>query len=319
MSRLIHNVWLAVLLGMAAITAAAEEQPSWQLLPQAQVDSTGIFLSQVLIIKPTVVLPQIRLAPAPPLGQTASFSRDQIIELVRKSDASGLLTTNWSGAAQIRVSRRTRQFNASDLAKLLSETLQHDYVKEQGELELHLTHAWTPVTVPDEPLTLNVTDMPAAGLAPTGVLRFELWTADGMVGSWQQPIQARVWRDVPVARSPLTRGQLLRDADVTLERRDVLALHDALLAYPDPAGTIILAENISPGQPLLNRSVRPRPAIQRGQVVEGLFQDGSLSISLKVESLEDGLPGQTIRVRNPKTRRELLGKVQNEQTIIITL
>ncbi len=54
-------------------------------------------------------------------------------------------------------------------------------------------------------------------------------------------------------------------------------------------------------------------------MVEGVYQDGSLSISLKVETLEDGLPGQTVRVRNPKTKRELYGKVQNEQTVLIAL
>lgn len=70
---------------------------------------------------------------------------------------------------------------------------------------------------------------------------------------------------------------------------------------------------------MLNRSVRARPIVQRGQLVEGIYQDGGLSISLKVELLEDGLPGQTIRVRNPKTKRELHGKVQNEQTVVIAL
>ena len=54
-------------------------------------------------------------------------------------------------------------------------------------------------------------------------------------------------------------------------------------------------------------------------LVDAVFQDGTLSISLKVEILEDGLLGQTIRVRNPKTKRELYGKVQNEETVLITL
>jgi flagella basal body P-ring formation protein FlgA len=62
-----------------------------------------------------------------------------------------------------------------------------------------------------------------------------------------------------------------------------------------------------------------RPIIQRGQVVEGIFVEGALTISLKVETLEDGLLGQTIRIRNPKTKRELHGKVQNDQTVFIAL
>jgi flagella basal body P-ring formation protein FlgA len=53
--------------------------------------------------------------------------------------------------------------------------------------------------------------------------------------------------------------------------------------------------------------------------VEAVFQDGNLTISLKVETLEDGGLGQTVRVRNPKTKRELLGKVQNEDLVLIAL
>ena len=42
-------------------------------------------------------------------------------------------------------------------------------------------------------------------------------------------------------------------------------------------------------------------------------------LTVKVEVLEDGLPGQTIRVRNLKSKREFRGKVQNEETIHVTL
>ena len=38
-----------------------------------------------------------------------------------------------------------------------------------------------------------------------------------------------------------------------------------------------------------------------------------------VETLQDGALGQTVRVRNPKTSRELYGKVENEKTVRITL
>jgi flagella basal body P-ring formation protein FlgA len=57
----------------------------------------------------------------------------------------------------------------------------------------------------------------------------------------------------------------------------------------------------------------------RGRVVDGVYQEGSMSISLKVELMEDGLMGQTVRVRNPKTKREMFGKVKNEQTVLIAL
>ena len=122
-----------------------------------------------------------------------------------------------------------------------------------------------------------------------------------------------------MARTPLRAAQSLKNADITLERRDVLLQRDIFLNYPSIDDTLEIAENVQPETPLLNRMIRVRPLILRGHIVEGLYQEGTLSISLKVEVLEDGLLGQTVRVRNPKTKRELNGKVQNEQTVLIAL
>ena len=122
-----------------------------------------------------------------------------------------------------------------------------------------------------------------------------------------------------VARVPLRRGQPLQSSDFTIERRDVLSLREALEvdAATNPAFELI--ENVPAGQPLLARAMRMRPVIQRGQLVDGLVRDGAMNISLKVEVLADGLPGQTVRVRNPKTKREFYAKVQDEQTVVINL
>ena len=43
-----------------------------------------------------------------------------------------------------------------------------------------------------------------------------------------------------------------------------------------------------------------------------------MTISLKVEVLEEGAVGQSVRVRNPVSKREFRGKVQNEQTILVS-
>jgi flagella basal body P-ring formation protein FlgA len=316
--NILSSLAAAALLG-GVQAAFADDAITWQLLPQAQVDSSGIFLVQLVVPSTTTVVPpQIRLASAPHLGQTASFSRAQIAALALKQNPD-LILTNWTGAEQVRVSRRTRQFGEFDLTALLTSTLQSEFVKDRGELEVHLTRPWTPVEAPDETLSLKVFDLPGSGINPDCVVHCELWNGTERIGGWGVAIHASIWTDVPVAHSPLTRGELLKDADISLERRDVLVLRDTLVNYSRANENLQLAENIQAGSPVLNRSVRMRPVIQRGQVVEGIYVDGALSISLKVETLEDGLLGQTVRIRNPKTKRELHGKVQNEQTILIAL
>jgi flagella basal body P-ring formation protein FlgA len=281
------------------------------------VDATGIHLDQVVADAPADV-PHLRLAPAPAAGRMLTLSAAQVNALLQQS-APGLCATNWTGPSQITIARRTRRLAETEIKEMLTAALQKDYVKDRGELELRFTRAVPPATVPDEPLTVKILDLPAAGVTPAFIARFELRAGEETAGSWQVPVQAQVWREVWVAGSALKRGQLLRDANVTSERRDVLALRDPLTTIETDNAALELAENITAGLPLTSRSLRLRPVVHRGRLVEALVRDGAMTMSVKVEVLEDGLPGQTVRVRNPRSKREFRGRVQNEDTIVVTL
>jgi len=184
---------------------------------------------------------------------------------------------------------------------------------------LRFTRPWNTVAIPDDPCTLKVLDLPTAGVSPSFVVRFELRTARETVGAWQVPVQARVWKEVRAARAALKPGQAFDEADFARERRDVLTLREAPLAAVETDVPLEIAEHIPAGAPVYARSVRPRPVIRRGQMVEAQLQDGGLIISLKVEALESGAPGQLVRVRNPQSRKEFRGKIQNENTILVLL
>ncbi|HYG21186.1 MAG TPA: flagellar basal body P-ring formation chaperone FlgA [Verrucomicrobiae bacterium] len=213
----------------------------------------------------------------------------------------------------------TRQFSESDLLELLTSSLQDEYIKDRGELELRFTRPVPARPVPDEPLAIKVLDMPANGVTPTFIIRFELRTDTETVASWQCSVQARVWREVWVARSAVKRGEPIAQADLDRQRRDVLTLREPLAEFDAGDPTLELNEPLQRGAPVLARSVKARPVIRRGQTADALVQDGPLSITMKVEALEDGAPGQIIRARNPQTRRDIRGKVLNEQTIQLLL
>jgi flagella basal body P-ring formation protein FlgA len=209
--------------------------------------------------------------------------------------------------------------NDNDLLALLTATLQKECVKDKGDLELRLGRPWTPAAIPDEPLSVKILDLPATGVTSSFILRFELRTARATVGTWQLALQARIWRDVWIARSALKRGELAAEADLDRDRRDILTLREPLAEFSSGDTSLELAEALQAGSPVFARSVKARPVIHRGQAADALVQDGALSITMKVEALEDGAPGQIIRVRNAQSRRDIRGKVLNEQTILIPL
>ena len=213
----------------------------------------------------------------------------------------------------------TRVLDTDELLTLLTETLQREHVKTKGELELRLTRPWPRLTVPAEPLTLKVTELPTAGLTANCIVRFELRTDERKLGEWQSPLNAKIWREVWVARTQLKRGEPVAGAEVARERRDVINVREPLADFSATDPALEFAEPITQGATLLARAVKLKTVIRRGQLADALLEDGTLRVTMKVEALEDGAPGQLIRARNPQTRRDLRGKVLNEQTLLLSL
>jgi flagellar basal body P-ring formation protein FlgA len=313
-----RNIFISVSLLLAAATASVvlAGDAALALRPAVEVDGTGVMLDQ--LIASDRPLPSLRLTNSPAVGQTLVLNRSQILAAAR-GHVPDLPTNGWSGPELTRVARRSRPLEESELLGLLTAQLQRQFTDGRGELELHLARPWTVVNVPDETVSLRVTEFPPNGLSPAMILRFELKGAHEVLGSWQAVIQCRLWREVWVARSPLSRGQSLRDADLARERRDMLSLHQALANVAAEDGSVEIAENVPPGSPLYARSVRLRPVVHPGKRADALVQDGGMVISVKVEVLEEGVPGQMVRVRNIKSQREFKGKVQDEQTVIVTI
>jgi flagella basal body P-ring formation protein FlgA len=308
---------LFIVLGVAhSWTLHAGGAAALQLATDSQVDGGGVYLSEIATsARP---LPPVRLCDAPAFGKTSELSRVQVDHLLSVA-APDLTITNWTGADKITISRRTRSLAEMDALSLLTETLQRDYVKDKGRLELDFTQPWEAAIVPDEPLTVKILELPISGVTPVFIIRFELCTRAESIGIWQASVRAHVWRNVWAAHSNLQRGQLTSEADVDQERRDVLGIHDSLAQFSADDSSLELADGIEAGNVLLARDLKPRPVIHRGQMADALLQDGALNIMMKVEVLEDGAPGQIVRVRNPVSLRSLSGKVVNEQTIAISL
>lgn len=297
--------------------AQTQESASWPLTSQAQVDSQGVFLKSLVAPSFSQPLPNIRLTDAPGWGHVTFLTRAQITDLLAK--AAPDLTPVWSGPERVRVIRRNRMLDEVEVKQMLTSVLQSEHVRERGELELRFVRPFVAIQAPDEALQLKVIDLPNIGVSPQFIARCELRAGDELIANFQINVNAKIWRDIWIARSQLLRGQSMGNADIGLERRDVLAFKDGLVNLPTDIANYDVGESVPAGAILTARTFKQRPIIHRGKTLDALIQDGALIIAVKVEALEDGLPGQFVRVRNIKSRREFRGKVQDEETVSVAL
>jgi len=87
--------------------------------------------------------------------------------------------------------------------------------------------------------------------------------------------------------------------------RDVLAERNRPLDTSVELNELEAVTTILEGKPLTWRDVEVRPAVRRGDVIDVVLEQGSLSITMPAQATSDGKTGEVITLRNTQTRREI--------------
>ncbi len=168
-------------------------------------------------------------------------------------------------------------------------------------------------------------DLPEPFSVPAGPLDFQIIPAKPeVIGSQRLTLMIRVdgqivsnrtlhvkieaLADILVAASNLRRGETLSEASVVFQREDISKLKQPLFFTDEIIGKR-LKRSVRLGEPLLRQQVEFPPLINRGDRVVIRAQRGGLVLTAAGEAREDGQEGETIRVMNISSRKEVLCRV----------
>lgn len=125
-------------------------------------------------------------------------------------------------------------------------------------------------------------------------------------------LRAELLRDGWMLRQPAAIGAPLLPAALEPCRIDALRERDALVLDDSAAPELDFARAVPAGRVLVWRDVMRRPLVRRGQPVDVVASDGSLTVSLRAVALHDAARGESVRVRNPDSRKEFVAVVTAE-------
>ena len=310
-----RRVLLALALALAVPVAACATE-AVRLVPETLTHGEDILLAELGTVEADAALAArlgaLKIAPAPAPGVTVTLAAESIRARLRTiSPEAGRLQV--TGAPRVLVTRAFNTVRGADLVAAVREQAKPrlDAALQRGE-PLALTPITTPedLKVPVGDLALDVRLNEMAPNAPTLAATVTVRVGGREHRHIPMTVQIkRLVRVAVVARSLEPRRGLVPE-DVRLEQRPISEVPpDALTDAGDLADLEVLRP-VQPGEVLTPRAVRPKLAVKRGELVTLLLEGSGFRITTQGQASEDGRRGDSVRVMNLSSKREVMGRVE---------
>ena len=211
----------------------------------------------------------------------------------------------------------TRQVSDAELLPKIGKALTEAMSIKDGELLLESTRPLPKVTVPNDAVVrVNILAIPPTGPQAFMRAQYEVLLDDQRAGVWIGFFRAQLIREVWITQAVANRHMTLDEVPLARKKVNVISLRTGVWEGK-PEDTLRLTQAIGAGMVLQPRHVQRKPVVFRNQMIQGTYQLRALSIRMEVLALEDGAPGDFIRVRNKRSSKELRGLVIDPSTVRI--
>jgi flagella basal body P-ring formation protein FlgA len=209
----------------------------------------------------------------------------------------------------------TRKLTGNELLPLVTQALQNVFEINDSELVLEPTRPLPSLPVPAKAVVqVEITAQPPV-LAGFMRAQYAVLLDGRRVGLWTGFFKARLFREVWMTGKIAPRHTSLDQVKLIRKKVDVINYRTGVWeGTPDP--TLQLTQGMGARMVLQPRHVRRTPVILRNQTVTGILQQRALRIELRnLLALEEGAPGDIIKVRNSKSFKILRAKVLDSRRV----
>lgn len=130
------------------------------------------------------------------------------------------------------------------------------------------------------------------------------------------PAQVDIYRPVLVAAVQISRGDLLEQADLKFETRDISLVSGEHVQLRDVVGKAAKRQ-INAGDPIRSTFLDQPKTVNRGETVSITAKSGSIKVVMQGTAMTDGKLGQHIKVRNNQSDRIISARVVGQAAVEI--
>jgi len=289
------------------LAAGAASALELKLRPQALVEGQVSLGDLVALSADSVALVRLPLGPAPELGQERTLAPAEVEAQLRRQRPD-LPAIRWRGAKRVRLVGGGQLLKPADLQAALT-----DYLRSQQP------------RLPRAQYRLRHLRLPAETLLPSGAYQVQVVPSNAQIlGSHRFTLifrqhgkavanltvsgELEALAPVLTAAVDLRRGTVIGAKDLTRTVMDITDLHDPLLSPTEVVGKR-MQRSVRAGRVVERSAVAFPPMVRRGEVVTISVKRGAMQLSARGKARESGRRGESIRVRNLGSGREILCRV----------
>ena len=252
-------------------------------------------------------------APAP--GRRVAVEIAQLMEIARANNLAWRPQTRFD---RVLVERMGRTVESADIVPVLRQALVAEGMRASDEIDFGGRAPSLSLSF-ETPADLEIRQLQFD--RANGRFTATLIAGGNHAGAQRLTLQGRVTATarLPVLRRAVGAGETIRAADVEMAqvredatRRDVIASADKLIGQ-------VARQRLREREPVRETDVRQATLVARNANVTVLLQTGNLSLSVQGRAIEEGARGDTIRVFNSASNRQIEGVVVGPDTVAVQM
>lgn len=312
------TVALASLLALSAATAQTLP-PLDQQKPvlRAEAIITGDIVRIGDLVDRAGIIANVPIFRAPDLGATGTVSAEAVIEAVR---AHALIGLDTNGLNEVIVTRASRTIPAKQVEDTVAAALSKQFTLGEPKniaisFERELRAIQVEPNAQGEPRVARVNYDARTGRFDATL---EIPTGASNRGMLRLTGRAVPAVDVVTVLRPIERGAVLKDGDVSIERRARADTGRDVIGDLSQAIGMAARASLQPGRPLRAADLMKPELVSRNETVTLIFEIPGILLTVRGKALEGGAEGDAISVLNEQSKRTVQGVVVGPGRVMIS-
>jgi flagellar basal body P-ring formation protein FlgA len=293
-----------------------------ELRPSVEVARADVTLGDVAVVtardRATLQrLVELPLGAASRTGAALRVRRAPLLRWIQARTGIAASAIAWAGPASSEIRLASRDVTGDAIAQVAEAALRAALARDGRRVELHVLPVTRSVAAPAGELRLDARPIPRTAVVPRRMhVWVDVWVEERFVRTVPVAFEVGVFGPAYVTTRDQEAGEVL-DGSALAVREVEWSGQDAPPLAPGAldGAHLRLRRRVPAGETLTRAQVKSAPLVARGGRALLRAARGRVELETRVEVLEDGRSGETIRVKLPNATAAILARVTGPGTV----